>query len=222
MTMMIQKKKSILDIALTLLLGAQMAYSMISEVSHEISGLCMVALLALHHALNGSFHSRLFKGRYTPYRIALTVMDVAMLIIFLTQAISGLVMAKHVRLLNVNGASKARTAHLQGAYWGFVLCGVHAGLHTTGLLRRWLRMKHRSTKAVVAVIVLVLLVSGGAAFVKRGLPGYLTLKQQFVFFDYGEPLVLFFLDYVLMLFMFTIIGCIAGYGLQSIKGRKRT
>ena len=216
------KHKTVLDIALTLLLGAQMAYSLISEVSHEISGLCMVALLALHHALNGSFHSRLFKGRYTPYRIALTVINVAMLIIFLTQASSGLVMAKHVRLFNMSAANLARTAHLPGAYWGFVLCGVHAGLHTTGLLRRWLRMKHRSTKAVVAVIVLVLLASGIMAFIRRGLPDYMTLRQQFVFFDYGEPLVYFFIDYVLMLFMFTIIGCIAGYGLQSIKGRKRT
>ena len=40
-------KKIILDIALTLLLGCQMAYSLISEVSHEITGICMFALLVL-------------------------------------------------------------------------------------------------------------------------------------------------------------------------------
>ena len=36
-------KKIILDIILTLLPGCQMAYSLISEVSHEIAGLCMIA-----------------------------------------------------------------------------------------------------------------------------------------------------------------------------------
>lgn len=62
-----KKQKMMLDVLLTLLLGIQMAYSLIGEVSHEITGLCMIALLILHHALNGGFHRNLFKGRYTPY-----------------------------------------------------------------------------------------------------------------------------------------------------------
>lgn len=60
-----KNKKIILDVFLTLLLGCQMAYSLISEVSHEITGLCMIALLVLHHILNGGFHRHLFKGRYS-------------------------------------------------------------------------------------------------------------------------------------------------------------
>lgn len=202
-----KNKKIILDIILTLLLGVQMAYSLISEVSHEITGLCMVALLALHHALNGGFHRRMFKGRYSPYRVALTAIDGAMLAIFLMQAVSGLTLAKHVRLFHANGTGWARQAHLLGAYWGFALCGVHAGLHMNGLARKWMKLEKRGVKAAAALAVLAAFAYGVAAFVKRGLPGYMTLRQQFVFFDFGEPLARFFLDYAFILFACMALGC---------------
>lgn len=209
-----KRRKLILDFCLTLLLGVQMAYSLISEVSHEITGLCMLALLVLHHVLNGGFHRGLFRGRYTPYRIALTAIDAAMLVIFLAQGASGLMMAKHIRILNVNGASRARTVHLLGAYWGFALCGVHAGLHMTGLARRG--GKRFRVPALIAGAY------GAFAFVKRGLPQYMTLRQQFVFFDFSEPLWRFYIDYALILLMFMALGCAAGFGLQSIGRRKST
>ena len=211
-----RRMKLALDVALTLLLGCQMAYALVGEASHEITGLCMLALLALHHALNGGFHRRLFKGRYTPYRAALTAIDAAMLAIFLAQGLSGLMMAKHVRVLSgASGAGWARKVHLLGAYWGFALCGVHAGMHMTGLLRKGL-----STRRWVPLGAALAAAGYGAyAFIARGLPAYMTLRQQFVFFDYGEPLARFFLDYAAMLALFMALGGALGCALQSLKGR---
>ena len=202
-----KKKKIILDVCLTLLLGCQMAYSLISEVSHEITGLCMIALLVLHHILNGGFHRHLLKARYSPYRVALTAIDTAMLVIFLIQGISGLMMAKHIRLFNVTGANWARQAHLTGAYCGFVLCGIHAGLHMTRLYRKWQRIERRGLKVCVALIVIASAAYGAVVFVQRGFPDYMTLRQQFVFFDYSEPLPAFFRDYAAILFLCMSAGC---------------
>ena len=202
-----KKKKIILDVCLTLLLGCQMAYSLISEVSHEITGICMVALLVLHHILNGGFHRHLFNGRYSPYRVALTAIDTAMLVIFLIQGISGLMMAKHIRLFNVTGANWSRQAHLAGAYWCFVLCGIHAGLHMTGLVRKWQKNERRGLKVCVALIVIAFAAYGAVAFAQRGFPNYMTLRQQFVFFDYSEPLPAFFRDYIFILFLWMAVGC---------------
>ena len=212
-----KKKKIILDVCLTLLLGCQMAYSLISEVSHEITGLCMIALLVLHHILNGGFHRHLFRGRYSSYRVALTAIDTAMLVIFLIQGISGLMMAKHIRLLNATGANWARQAHLAGAYWGFVLCGIHAGLHMTGLVRKWQRAKRSGSKVCIALIVIASVVYGAMAFVQRGFPGYMMLRQQFVFFDYSEPLPAFFRDYAFILFLWMAVGCGIGCSLTRKK-----
>ena len=202
-----KKKKNILDVCLTLLLGCQMAYSLISEVSHEITGLCMIALLVLHHILNGGFHRHLLKGRYSPYRVTLTAIDTAMLVIFLIQGIGGLMMAKHIRLLNVTGANWARQAHLAGAYWGFVLCGIHTGLHMTGLARKWKKIQRRGLKVCLALIVIASAAYGAVAFVQRDFPNYIMLRQQFVFFDYSEPLPVFFRDYIFILFLCMSAGC---------------
>lgn len=196
---------------LTQLLGCQMAYALVGELSHEITGLCMLALLAAHHAMNGGFHRRLFKGRYTPYRVALTLIDALMLVIFLLQGISGLAMAKHVTLFSGGmSAGWARKFHLLGAYWGFALCGVHAGLHMTALVRRWRKLRSRAARVVIAVLALSATGYGAFALVKHGLPGYMTLRQQFVFFDYNEPLVVFLIDYGFILLMCMAVGCALG------------
>ena len=48
----------------------------------------------------------------------------------------------------------------------------------------------------------------------------MTLREQFVFFDFDEPLVIFFADTLAILILFTLVGCIVGYGLQRIGRRK--
>ena len=121
--------------------------------------------------------------------------------------ISGLMMAKHIRLFNVTGANWARQAHLAGAYWGFVLCGIHAGLHMTGLARKWKKIQRRGLKVCLALIVIASAAYGAVVFVQRGFPDYMTLRQQFVFFDYSEPLPAFFRDYAFMLFLCMSAGC---------------
>lgn len=42
-------------------------------------------------------------------------------------------------------------------------------------------------------------VYGLVAFVRRGLPMYMLVQTHFVFFDYSEPIPLFYLDYLAMM-----------------------
>lgn len=49
-------------------------------------------------------------------------------------------------------------------------------------------------------------VYGAYAFVGRGLPSYLFLQTQFVFFNFDEPLALFFVDYLAIMGLFVWIG----------------
>ena len=37
---------------------------------------------------------------------------------------------------------------------------------------------------------------GAYAFVERGIGGYMSLQNMFVFFDFEEPLILFYIDYI--------------------------
>ena len=213
--------KRILDILMTLALPCLMAYELIGQETHEILGLCIVGLFILHHAMNGQWHRNLFRGKYTAYRAVLTVLDVLMIIVFIDQAVTGIMMAKHVfpDLPHVGRRSFARVLHLLGAYWGFTICCLHAGMHMTGMIRKW---THKTGMARILPAALALCVSGYGvyAFIKRGLPKYMMLREQFVFFDFDEPLAWFFLDYIAILLTLMLLGSLLGYGLQKMR-RKR-
>ena len=214
--------KRILDILMTLALPCLMAYELIGQETHEILGLCTVGLFILHHAMNWQWHRNLFKGKYTAYRAVLTVLDILMIIVFIDQAVTGIMMAKHVfpDLPHVGRRSFARVLHLLGAYWGFTVCCLHAGMHMTDMIRKWIS-KTGMAKILPATLALGLSGYGFYAFIRRGLPKYMTLREQFVFFDFDEPLIWFFLDYITILLTLMLLGCLLGYGLQRLGRRKR-
>ena len=212
------KLKRILDIVMSLMLPCLMAYELIGQGTHEILGLCMVSLFILHHVMNGQWHKKMFKGKYTAYRTVLTALDILMIIVFIDQAVTGIMMAKHLfpDLPHVGRRSFARVLHLLGAYWGFTFCCLHAGMHMTGMIRKWI---NKTGLARILPAALALCVSGYGvyAFIKRGLPRYMTLPEQFVFYDFEEPLALFFLDYAAILMMLILLGAVMGYGLRKIR-----
>ena len=212
-----KKSRLILDILMALALPCLMAYELIGQGTHEIIGLCAAGLFILHHAFNRRWHSRLFRGKYTVYRAVLTVLDVLMTIIFISQAVCGILMAKHVLpfLPHVGRRSIARVFHLLGAYWGFVLACIHGGIHLTGMMRKWMRWK-TPAKAVSVALACGLAGYGVVVLIRRGWLRYMTLREQFVFFDFDEPLALFFTDTLAILILFTLVGCIVGYSLQKI------
>lgn len=52
----------------------------------------------------------------------------------------------------------------------------------------------------------ILAAYGIYAFISRGLAEYMFLKNQFVFFDFTEPLILFFIDYLAIMTLFVFVG----------------
>lgn len=63
---------------------------------------------------------------------------------------------------------------------------------------------------------------GVYAFAKRSIPSYLFLQAQFVFFDFEEPLILFFLDYLAAMGLFVWIGhYLAKAALHFQKGKAK-
>ena len=215
-----KKLKRILDIVMTLMLPCLMAYELIGQKTHEILGLSMVMLFIVHHAMNWQWHKNLFNGRYTAYRAVLTALDILMIAVFIDQAVTGIMMAKHVFpfIKHVGRRSFARVLHLLGAYWGFALCCLHAGMHMSNMIRKW-RSKASLVRLLTAAPALGVFGYGVYAFIGRGFPGYMTLKEQFVFFDYEEPLTLFFMDYAAIMLALILLGAVLGYGLQKVRRR---
>ena len=193
-------RRWIVDAVMVALLPVLMAYSLVGEAFHEIAGTLMLCLFLTHHRLNRAWLRGLFRGRYTPRRVFQTTVDLLLLVFMIAQPLTGILMSKHLfTFLPTAGLSSAmRAIHLPLAYWGFVLMCVHAGMH----LEKPLDRLPKAGKAALAVIALY----GCYVFVRRQLPAYMFLKTGFVFFDYNEPRVFFFLDYLAVMILFAVLG----------------
>lgn len=182
-----------------------MSYSLISETAHEWIGMGMFLLFLVHLILNRGWLQSLNRGRYTAYRTVQTVLVVGCFLAVFGLMASGIILSNHIFTgLHIRGWSAlARQVHLLCSYWGFVLMSLHLGLHWSAILAavrrlagaRWLRWLGWLTAAY-----------GAYAFWKRDLPDYLFLRTHFVFFDYEEPVLFFFADYLAIMGLFIFCG----------------
>lgn len=167
----------------------------------------------------------LFKGRYTALRVLQVIVDALVLCAMLGLMVSGVILSREVfAFLPIQGGTAfARVLHMLSAYWGFVLMAAHLGLHWGMLLGTAQRFGTVQGSNKFRSLLLTLLGGGIALYgavvlVRRGLPAYLFAQAEFVFLDYGESKVLFYLDYLAMMGTFTFL---AHYATKLLKNVKR-
>lgn len=205
--------RMVVDLFMTVGLLALMAYERIGQAAHEWVGTGMLVLFVAHHILNCRWWAALTKGRWTAFRALQTMFVLLVLVTMIGQMASGIWLSREVfAFLPLSGGqSLARTVHLLAAYWGFVALGLHLGLHWGGVIAAVRRAAHRqpparSSQWALKTLGILVAVYGAVAFVRRGLPDYLFYRTQFGFFDYEEPLVFFFADYIAILALFVLTG----------------
>ncbi len=198
--------KLAVDVLMTLAMLFLMGYHFWGEILHEWVGAGMFLLFISHHILNGYWYKSLFKGKYNVLRILTLCIDLLVLISILAQMYSGILMSRYVfDFLPFNGGiSLARRLHILGAYWGFLLMSLHLGLHWNmilGMFRKaaGIKSKAKSRSMIAFVIGLVIAGYGLWAFIGRDFPTHLFLKSEFVFLDYSEPKILFYIDYLALM-----------------------
>ncbi len=215
----------IIDISMTVMLPLLMAYSLIGEKFHEIAGTLMLVLFITHHILNRGWYKSLFKGKYSARRIFQTLLNMLLLVFMILQPLSGILMSKHLyTFIRIPGTTaSARTVHLCLAYCGFVLMCLHAGTHLTVPFGK-LQLKNKNVWIMMMILLSAASVYGIFAFVRRGLADYMFLKSVFVFFDFYEPRINFFLDYFSVMILFAFAGYWIIRGLTALetseKGKK--
>ncbi|WP_308751922.1 DUF4405 domain-containing protein [uncultured Anaerotruncus sp.] len=205
--------KMVLDAAMTLALLVLMGYQFFGQAAHEWVGAGMFALFFAHNLLNFGWYRNLFKGRYTPMRVLTVSVNLLVLAAMLTQMYSGIVMSRHVfAFLPIDGGMMlARRLHILGAYWGYALLSLHLGLHWgmfLGMAKKRFGQAKPSKAASSSLFFagLVIAVYGLYALFQRDLPSYMLLQNEFVFMDFEEPKLLFYLDYLSIMGLFVFLG----------------
>lgn len=197
-----QIAKVFVDAAMTLGLLFLMGYHLWGDTAHEWVGAGMFVLFILHHVLNLRWRAGICKGRYTAVRALQTVINLLTLAAMLGLMVSGVILSSKVfAFLPIRGhLAFARRLHMAASYWGFLLMAAHLGLHggmLAGMIRkaRKPRFSGRPGFPLPAAAGAAAAVYGAAAMVRRDLPAYLFLRAEFVFLDFSESKLLFYLDY---------------------------
>ena len=200
------------DALMTLALLFLMGYQFWGEAAHEWAGVGMFALFILHHVLNLGWHKRLFRGKYTRSRLLMLCINALMLLAMLALMFSGVVMSRHAfALLPIKGGlALARRLHILGAYWGFILMSLHLGLHWSsllGLIKARVKPKPSRPRRIACFILSAAIAACGLiAFIRRDFADYLFLRSEFVFLDYGESKLSFYLDELSLMGLCTFIA----------------
>ena len=232
------KSKQILKITVDILMTATllllMSYSLVygsnpavGETVHEWFGTGMFVLFVLHHILNQKWSRSILKGKYTPYRIVQTTLVVLVLLTMCGSMVSGILLSRTVfSFLGIRGGqAAARTLHMLSAYWGFVFMSLHLGLHWSGIMGMARKLTKKSSKIckwTLRMIAALIAVYGAYAFIKRNFGNYMLLRYHFVFFDFEEPLMLFWLDYAAIMGLFVYVGYYISALLIGKSGKKNT
>jgi hypothetical protein len=189
------------------LLFLLMPYSLIGEAFHEWCGIALFLFFILHHVLNRNWLKNIAKGKYTPFRIYNTVLDVLLFGVMFILPVSGILMAGYVFSFSFH-VVVSRQVHLSLSYWGFVLIGLHLGNHWQMAVGKLFLGKRMAAwqEWVIHRIPAVLSVYGGYAFIARDFWEYMFLKTRFVFLDFNEPVYQFLADYMAVMVLFVFAG----------------
>ena len=198
--------KRIADIVMTVLLHCLMAYQVTGESLHEWFGIGMTVVLIVHHILNVKWYGALFRGKYSAYRIISTVTNTLLLASIALTAFCGMSMSNHAVpfLYGMADMVFARTAHLALSYWSFILMGFHIGLHLPAIAAK---VKPNKTVRIICTSAFTALAGLGLwLFIKNGIPGYLTFRTHFAFFDQEKAPVIVFVENAVIEFAFAYLG----------------
>lgn len=202
---------------MTVLLLCLMAYQVTGEMAHEWIGMGMTVLIIIHQILNRKWYGALFKGKYRPYRILSTTLNILLLLSFLLTAFCGMSMSGYAVpfLYGMAPVSFVRRTHLSMSHWSFVLMGLHLGMHIP-MMTAGLKWKGR-TKTILAGLFTCIGGIGLYLFLRNGMPDYLFFRVPFAFLDYEKAGWLVFLENLLMLSFWALIGNLAAIILRKRK-----
>ena len=199
-----QRLRMTVDITMTILSIILMGgnYLFPADIVHEILGVGLFVLWALHIILNRRWYGAIFKGKYNPYRVMQTIINCCILICTIFLMISGIILSNHIfTFFDIQGGlGFARIAHLLASHWYYLFMSLHIGLHVG-------RLFQDITAKIIPRILLALVCAYGIyAFIARGVWKYLILQQQFFFFDLERGYILFAIDYISIIILFATLS----------------
>ena len=174
--------KRILDVVMIVLLLVLMSFQYTGAEIHEWVGTGMFLAVLIHQFMNRKWYAALGTGKFPTVRVLQIVINFALVLDTILMMVTGMLMSGYVfQWLPVHtGLSTARSIHLAGAHWGFLLMSMHMGMHFGIISSVWKKTsKGNKRQAVLKLLLLIVFGYGIVAFIQQGIGSYLFLQTEF-------------------------------------------
>lgn len=197
---------------MTLLLLVLMGFHLQGEIVHEWAGIIFTLLIILHLYLNRHRLWSLSPRIPLTMRIVNRVINAVTFVVILTAIISGMMLSRHI-LLDLpfhNPAIWVRKVHMTSVHWGMLILALHIGLHWKMLATFFCRVLNISDSSRLANVIMpgffsIMALQGLYWLLHQDYLDYLLMKVDFSFFDYDESALLFYLHYLAIIILFSLI-----------------
>ncbi|WP_434584726.1 hypothetical protein ACMYSP_24810 [Klebsiella sp. R390] len=197
---------------MTLLLLVLMGFHLQGEIVHEWAGIIFTLLIILHLYLNRHRLWSLSPRIPLTMRIVNRVINAVTFVVILTAIISGMMLSRHI-LLDLpfhNPAIWVRKVHMTSVHWGMLILAWHIGLHWKMLATFFCRVLNISDSSRLANVIMpgffsIMALQGLYWLLHQDYLDYLLMKVDFSFFDYDESALLFYLRYLAIIVLFSLI-----------------
>lgn len=213
----------LLDFLAVGLVIACLAYWWLDNLGHELFGMGLFALVAVHNVFNRRWYGTVSKGRRDPVRIFNIVTIFCLAVAMLIMLVTSLLISRDVfHFLSLDGAFAVREIHMFAGYWLLLIIAVHLGTRWTVVMTVFRGMLglhegglFRTTLA--RVLALAIVAWGVESSFEMAFGSKLMLTYTLDMWDFTESTLGFFLNYG------SIVGLYASithYGLVGVRSRR--
>ena len=197
---------------MTLLLLVLMGFHLQGEIIHEWAGIIFTLLIILHLYLNRRRLWLLSMKIPLSMRIVNRAINVVTFVVILTAIVSGMMLSRHI-LLDLpfhNPATWVRKVHMTSVHWGMIILALHIGLHWKMLATFFCQVLKISNYSHFANVIMpgifsIIALLGLYGLLNQDYLDYLLVKVDFSFFDYDESALLFYLRYLSIIVLFSLM-----------------
>lgn len=207
-----KRARMLLNCLLMAFLLFQMTRQFLPGVVHEAAGIVFVALAVVHNVIARRWYAGLARGRWNPRRALVTVVDLALVVVLAGIVACGLGMSGIAVSLGVAGHTmQLRSVHIALTHLGFLLAGIHLGMHMLSVSQKALRalasrLGRVPARAAELAVVLCVAAHGVFAFAKLDFAGYISMQMRFAFIDPSQSVALFVFEHLAVLALFALVG----------------
>ena len=193
-------KKIIIDILLLILMICEYSNVYLSPEIHELVGICLIVLVAIHLFLNRRYFRAIAKGRYGKKRSFELIINISFFAVFLLTCIFGLLSSQKIlAFLNIGSLTIVYQHKILG-YLCIILLGIHLGIN---LKRMFKKIEKKLGKKISYLIYLIIIIYGIYSFIQVDFLNHLTGSYGFSLMT-GNILINS-MEYLSIILMITVI-----------------